>query len=212
MNTSNRSQEFPFLRTRRKAVAAIVEQKQARPPSRREMFLERATRPVRHAPNADLPKLNTPVFHGNTEMSLHNPVVRLDYRQSAIGSMVIRNAEAFSWEMDDLLSGLQVNSGQGSTAIEPRSFKNRKIAEFVDSEIIINLRHGKSLRRFIAASTKDDLFIELYDGSEIFIPMERGKNAMLMYRVGNEFEIRLEHIESTDLLNVFGIIPSQISR
>ncbi len=212
MNTANRSQEFPFLRTRRKAVAGIVEQKPAIPQSRRQMFLERATKPVRWSSNVGLPSLNTPVFHGNTEMSLNNPVIRLDYRQSAIGSMVIRNAEAFAWEMDDLLSGLQVNGSGASTSIAPRSFNNRKIAEFIDDEIILNLRHGKFLRRFVAASTKNDLFIELYDGSEIFIPMENGKNAMLMYRVGNEFEIRLERIESTDLLNVFGIIPSQVSR
>lgn len=161
--------------------------------------------------DADLPKHSVPYFHNNLELSLDNPVVRLDFRQSGIGSLVIEGAQAFAWETSDKQGGLQVIGGNGSTEIEPPSFGRRKLVEFQDNDVIIGLRHAKNMRRIVVASQVSDLKVKMYDGSEIFMPSDAGKNVLLLTRIGHEIECRLEKVDSIDLLGVFAIKASHVS-
>lgn len=211
-NLPNRSAEFTFLRTRRKPVAAIVEPRATTAALSRVKAAKEKVRPVRRPMGENLPKLKSPIVRNNVELSLKHPVVRLDNRQSAVGSIVIKGAQAFAWEDSTFLAGIQVRHGIGNSKIDPPLYGNRPLIGFVDEDIVVSLLHGKHIRRIVVASSTDDIYLNFYDGLQIFVPMNHGENALVMYRVGQEFELRLEHIQTTDLLGAFGIIPSQVSR
>lgn len=206
----DRTQEYPFLRTRRKRSAAPKVESEVAALTAPETPVAVKQRSVRQRPESH--NLRTPVFHGNTELSLKNPVVRLDKIQSGIGSMSITGAQAFAWEDEKLLSGIKVMGGVGDSVVEPPMYGNRSLVEFEDGKVIMNMRHSHKMRRLVVASASSDLYVNLYDGSQIFAPMDFGNNALVIYRVGNEFEMRLEKINTTDLLAAFGIIPSQVVR
>lgn len=211
-NRPSRVADYPFLRTRRKPVEARKPETAPVPHVRREKPVVTFLRPVRHKMDEGLPKLSTPVFHGNTEMSLKHPVIRFDNRQSAIGSLVVKDAQAFAWEDEKLLSGIQVYGGTGNSKVDPPVYGNRPLVGWDGHDVVLNLLHGQYLRRLVVASAKNDLFVTLYDGSEIFAPMDNGNHALVIYRVGHEFEMRLEKIDTMDLMGAFGMIPSQVSR
>lgn len=151
-----------------------------------------------------------PYFQKNVELTLDAPVVRFDYRQSAIGSLTIDGAQAFAWETTDKMGGLEVNGGI-STDIKPPKYGNRQLVEFVGDTVVLGLRHFKELRRLVIASQEDNLTVNLYGGSKVAIDTEGGDNVLLISRIDNELECRIEKIESVDLLGVFGIKVSKVS-
>lgn len=151
-----------------------------------------------------------PYFQKNVELTLSEPVVRFDYRQSAIGSLTIDGAQAFAWETTDKMGGLEVNGGT-STDIKPPKYGNRALVEFVDDTIVLGLRHFKKIRRLVVASQEDNLTVNLYGGSKVVIDSDGGNNVLLISRIDNELECRIEKIDSVDLLDVFGIKVSKVS-
>jgi hypothetical protein len=166
---------------------------------------------IRPKMDADLPKHSVPYFHDNTELSLDKPVVRLDSRQSGIGSLVIYGAQAFAWETKDMQGGLQVSLSENSSDIDPPTFGNRKLAEFVGDEVVIGLRHAHKLRRLVVASQVSDLKLTMYDGSEIYMPSDGGNNVMLISRIGHEIEVRMEKVDTLEIWDVFSIKLSHVS-
>lgn len=171
----------------------------------------RSSLSLRPKMDSELPKHSVPYFHDNTELSLDSPVVRLDFRQSGIGSLVIYGAQAFAWETKDMQGGLQVSLSENSSDIEPPSFGNRKLAEFVGDEVVVGLRHAHKLRRLVIASQVSDLKLTMYDGSEIYMPSDGGNNVMLISRIGHELEVRMEKIDSLELWEVFSIKLSHVA-
>lgn len=143
-----------------------------------------------------------PSVDGKEVLTLDNPVVALDRKQSAIGSLVISGAEAFAWETNDGFGNLVLKEGSESTA---PLFGNRRLAEFHKGEVVVGLRHFRNLRRLIAGTRMGLLKVRLYDGSEIVADGDGGNNALLVSRVGNHLEVRLEKIDSVDLIGVFGV-------
>lgn len=142
-----------------------------------------------------------PVLDGKTILSPEHPVVRLNPLQSAIGSLIISNAEAFAWEGLDGYGSLVLNGDPSPAPV----FNGRKLVEFHKGDIVLGLRHFKQFRRLIAGTRHGSMKVSLYDGSEIAASGDNGDNALLFYRIGNEIEVRLEVIKSTDIINVFGI-------
>lgn len=202
-----RSAEFPFMRTLRKPVEATKPTIDPIAPKLKNSSLESLTKPVRT--KYTLPPLDTPILRGNAELSSENPVFRLDKLQSGIGSMKIENAEAVVWEMHDLLSGFQLDTGK-VTALEPPIINNRSIVGWENGDLFVNLRHGHKIRRLIVASFNQGLYVKFYDGSMVFCPMSEGKNALSITRIGQEFELRLETVQSVNLMDEFGVIPSNV--
>lgn len=171
---------------------------------------KRSSLSLRPKMDAELPKHSIPYFRNNLELSLENPAIRLDSRQSGIGSLIIEGAQAFAWETVSGHGGLQINKGTASSAVEPPSFGRRKVAEFINDEIIVGLRHGSNLRRLIVASSNDNLRLKLHDKSEIFMPVDAGNNVMLISRIGHEFEIRMEKIDTHDIVGTFSVKMSHV--
>lgn len=155
------------------------------------------------------PVTQVPYLHNNTELSLLEPAVRMDFRQSAIGSLIITGAQAFVWETNTKAAGMEINGGQ-SSAVHPPKFGNRSLAEFQDGKIIVGLRHFNELRRLIIGSQANNLVVELYDGTKIAMPTENGNNVLLISRINNELECRMEKIDTLDIAPAFGIRISQI--
>ena len=151
-----------------------------------------------------------PYFQKNVELTLDEPVVRFDYRQSAIGSLTIDGAQAFAWETTDKSGGLEVNGGV-STDIKPPKYGNRQLVEFVDDTVVLGLRHFRQIRRLVVASQENNLTVNLYGGSKVVIDSDGGNNVLLISRIDNELECRIEKIDSVDLLGVFGIKVSKVS-
>lgn len=143
-----------------------------------------------------------PVVDGKVVLTLNEPVVALDRKQSAIGSMVISGAEAFAWEANDGFGNLVLKEHDESTA---PMFGNRRLAEFHKGEVVVGLRHFRNLRRLIVGTRMGLLKVKLYDGSEIVADGDNGNNALLISRVNNHLEVRLEKINSVDLVGIFGV-------
>lgn len=203
-----RSTEFPFLRTRRKPVEAPKTSIPPTPPITVSNPPMELTRPVRA--KKKLPPLDTPLLRGNAELSERNPVYRIDNIQSGVGSMVIENADAFAWEMHNLLSGMQLHGAIATTSLSPPEINGRPVVGWNQDDVVINLRHGAKIRRLIIAAANKPLRIRFYDGSLVYCPMNGMDNALSIMRIGDEFELRLETIGSKDLMGEFGIIPSNI--
>lgn len=143
-----------------------------------------------------------PSVDGKVILSMEEPSVLLRKVQSAVGSLIISGAEAFAWEANDGFGNLVLADGPDSTA---PLYGGRRLAEFHKGELVVGLRHFKNLRRLIVGTRTGMLRSRLYDESEIIADGGQGSNALLISRVSNQLEFRLEKINSVDLLGVFGV-------
>lgn len=143
-----------------------------------------------------------PSAEGKVILSLEEPSVLLSKIQSAVGSLVISGAEAFAWEANDGFGNLVLADGSDSTA---PLYSGRRLVEFHKGELVVGLRHLRNLRRLVVGTRTGMLRAKLYDESEIIADGGQGSNALLISRVGNQLEFRLEKINSVDLIGVFGI-------
>jgi hypothetical protein len=155
---------------------------------------------VAEAVKPDFPPL--PSVEGKVILSLEEPSVLLSKVQSAVGSLQISGAEAFAWEANDGFGNLVLADGNDSTA---PVYGGRHLVEFHKGELVVGLRHFRNLRRLIVGTRTGMLRAKLYDESEIIADGGQGSNALLISRVGNQLEFRLEKINSVDLLGVFGV-------
>ena len=159
---------------------------------------------------AQLSVHTVPYFQKNIELTLDDPAVRFDVRQSAIGSLTVEGAQAFAWETTDKMGGLEVRDGN-STDVKPPKYGNRQLVEFIDGNVVLGLRHFRHLRRLVVGSQQRVLKASLYGGSQVVIDTDGGNNVLLVSRIDNELECRIEKINSVDLLGVFGIKVSKVS-
>jgi hypothetical protein len=143
-----------------------------------------------------------PGVEGKVILSLEEPSVRLSRVQSALGSMLISGAEAFAWEGTDGFGGLVLADGSESTA---PMYSNRRLVEFHKGELVVGLRHFRNLRRLIVGTRQGILKARIYDESEVITDGGLGSNALLISKVGDQLEFRLEKINSVDLLGIFGV-------
>lgn len=155
---------------------------------------------VSSAPVSRIPEL--PAVEGRVVLSLEEPAVRLSRTQSAIGSLVISGAEAFAWEGIEGFGGLVLAHGEESTA---PMYANRKLVEFHKGNVVVGLRHFHNIRRLIVGTRHGMLRAKLYDEAEIIADGALGANALLISRVSNQLEFRLEKINSVDLVGIFGV-------
>ena len=115
-------------------------------------------------PDAPKPVLPAkPGVTGRAELTTSSPVVRLNRRQSAIGSLTIDGTTLVAWETTDRATG--VLTGPGSEPAMP-VFANRPVVEFHEGQLVVGLRHIHRLRRVVAAVT-DQVVVTIHDGATI---------------------------------------------
>lgn len=137
-------------------------------------------------------------------LRLEQPVVRLSRLQSAIGSMVVEQAERIVWESQDFRTGI-IDNVSSLNAEKVPSRSNRKVVEFSKERAVVGLRQFKSLRRVVFVSQKD-MVVSLYDGAKITIPTDSGKNVLLLSVIQDEIELRLEFVNLDDPVAAFGFV------
>ncbi|MDF2442340.1 MAG: hypothetical protein JWR01_543 [Subtercola sp.] len=181
----------------------------AAPGSRPASGATAAHRPLRPSLPQPFP---APAIDEVRELGPEHPVLRLDARRSAIGSLIVSGAHAIAWESSDLVTGaLTLTSGGVDTAGTPvMTPGNRALVGFDDGDAIVALRHLRSLRRALFIGTgREPIGVQLFDGSHVTVAASDDRMFVLtLLRVGAFIELRAEPVAPTlspaDLHREFG--------
>ena len=154
------------------------------------------TRQARAVDPATLP-FAAPSIDEVRELGLDDPVLRLNARESAIGSLIVSGVEFAAWENSDGITGSETSTGEiDGTPV--RTAGNRPLVGFDASDALVTLRHSGELRRalFIGRGTTP-IGIQTFDGSTATV--ERGDDARMfvlyLLRVANHVELRAEPVD-----------------
>lgn len=139
---------------------------------------------------------------GRAILTRDTPVVTLDRRQSAIGSLAFDlvggGALSCAWELDGGEAGL-VSEALG-VRVSPE-FGRRPIVQLVDARLVVGLRHVRELRRLLVLagglpeSPPGRLIGDLLDGSTVESAHAGPRPviaALALYQVAGELVIRRE--------------------
>jgi len=141
------------------------------------------------------------------------PLVRLDARQSAIGSLIVGGATAIVWESAELVTGLATADGVEGTPVDTPG--NRPLLGFDDADAILTLRHVRLIRRalFVGAPGRP-LTVQLFDGESFAAASDDPAQApvLSLLRIGPRVELRIEPLPAPlplpTLLQQFGFEPT----
>jgi len=142
-----------------------------------------------------------------TVLTLDEPVVRLNSRQSAIGSLVASGVTVYGWETAERRNGLVRTPVAGQQQLhkyEVPLFGNRALIEFFKGDVIVSLRYFKKLRRLVLGAESGVITIKLLDGNTIALDTNGGKNVAYLSVIGNVIEVRIEEL-ITDIDGTFSI-------
>jgi len=128
------------------------------------------------------------------ELTESTPLVRLNPRQSAIGSLRISGAGAMAWEGADWVTGARTVDGL-TAGMDITTSGNRPLLDYVDDQAVVALRHIRKLRRalFIGRGGRP-IIVRLYDGDSVAMPATPEGDAivLLLSRIGNVLELRAD--------------------
>ena len=132
-----------------------------------------------------------PIAINQHELNSADPMIRLNARQSAIGSLRIRGASDLVWESAMFTTGAS-SADDGTTGCLIPTPGNRPLVSFHEDGAVIALRHVRLLRRVLVVSKDDSpLALKLYGGVSIVVRPEPGhRTALLISRVGSMLELR----------------------
>ena len=155
-----------------------------------------STTRVRAVDPATLP-FTAPSIDEVRELGLDDPVLRLNARESAIGSLIVSGVELAAWENSDGITGSETSTGEiDGTPV--RTSGNRPLVGFDDSDAIVTLRHAGELRRALFVGRGSTIGIQAFDGSTATVERADGSRMFVLYllRVGNLVELRAEPVDS----------------
>ncbi|MET3809892.1 hypothetical protein [Arthrobacter sp. UYEF3] len=156
-----------------------------------------ASRPVpRPAPAVSERLFPAPDFGSLRELGEANPVVRLNPRQSAIGSLLVAGARSVAWEDQQLTTGAQHTDGlQAGSAVGTPG--NRPLAGLQNGAGIVSLRHVRLLRRVLFVAGETPLTIGVFDGAAAAVAARNDaglRSVLYVVRVGAVLELRVEFV------------------
>ena len=108
-------------------------------------------------------------------LNAQTPMVRLDRRQSAIGSLLVTGATSAAWESVERVTGAMTADGavSGTSII---CSGNRPLVGYVDGTAAVALRHVRELRRALfIGQPSDPLTVEIFDGGTVTLPAADGE-------------------------------------
>jgi hypothetical protein len=130
----------------------------------------------------------TPTLTKDSVLDASQPVLRLNRRQSAIGSLALTNVAYVAWELVDgttgflyadasayqSAGGFNYKTNEARTALPevlPAAFKKRPVLQFTQEALVIGLRNIKSLKRFIAVPVpQQSINVATLTGPSIVLP------------------------------------------
>ena len=138
---------------------------------------------------------SAPAIEEVGHLSAKNPVVRLNARQSGIGTLLIAGAGAVAWEDRDLITGAETLHGAlVGSRIETAG--NRPLAGFHGGSVAVALRHVRQLRRVLVAPAEGPLVVTTFGGSGIAVhPLSSTGQRGLLYisQIDGLLELRAEY-------------------
>ena len=156
-----------------------------------------APRPASPAVPAGALPFPAPSIDEVRELGDDEPVLRLNPRESAIGSLIVTGASSAVWEDADRVTGAATSDGAttGSPVTTPG---NRPLVGFDDSDVLVSLRHVGRLRRalFIARGP-EPLGVQIFDGSTVTVAPgdEKRMFVLSLLRIGSRVELRAEPVD-----------------
>jgi hypothetical protein len=131
------------------------------------------------------------------ELDEDEPVVRLNARESAIGSLIVTGANFAVWEDPERVTGSVTASG-GRAGSPVTTSGNRPLIGFDDSDAIVALRHVSQLRRALFIGRGPEPFgVQIFDGATMTVaPGDTSRMFVLyMMRINNLLELRAEPVD-----------------
>ncbi|MGY3564908.1 hypothetical protein [Sinomonas sp. RB5] len=137
-----------------------------------------------------------PAFGRLHQLAEGNAVVRLNPRQSGIGSLFVTGARGTAWEGEDRTTGAQsVHREQIGTPIPTPG--NRPLVGFVNRDAVVVLRHVRRLRRALFIGAGGTMTVQTFDGSAIAVQGTLGpgqRTVLTATRIGALLELRAESV------------------
>ncbi|PRY67147.1 hypothetical protein B0I08_10740 [Glaciihabitans tibetensis] len=126
-------------------------------------------------------------------------MLRLNARESAVGSLIVSGADVAVWESTERVTGSATASGgtAGSPVTTPG---HRPLVGFDDADALVSLRHVRLLRRALFIARGDQAFgAQIFDGATVTIfPGDESRMFVLyLLRIGNLIELRAEPVDRT---------------
>ncbi|MCU1518127.1 MAG: hypothetical protein JWQ75_2848 [Pseudarthrobacter sp.] len=123
-------------------------------------------------------------------------MVRLDPRQSAIGSLLVTGATSAAWESSERVTGaMTVDGAVSGTSVMCSG--NRPLVGYVDGTAVVALRHVRELRRalFIGPPSAS-LSVEIFDGGTVTLPAADGEMGYILSlaAIDGVIELRAEPV------------------
>jgi hypothetical protein len=148
------------------------------------------------APAGSLP-FPAPTIDELRELDEDEPVLRLNARESAIGSLIVSGASFAAWEDPERVTGSVTASG-GKAGSPLTTSGNRPLIGFDDSDALVALRHVTQLRRALFIGRGPELLgVQIFDGATVTVaPGDTSRMFVLyMLRIGNLVELRAEPVD-----------------
>ncbi len=150
----------------------------------------------RPAPGVSDRLFPAPDFGSVRELGAANPVVRLNARQSAIGSLLVAGLRSVAWEDQKLTTGAQHADGlhAGTSVSTPG---NRPLAGLQDGSGIVALRHVRLLRRALFVAGETPLTVAVFDGAAAAVAARNDaglRSVLYVVRIGAVLELRTEFV------------------
>ena len=137
-----------------------------------------------------------PAFGEVRQLGEANPLVRLNPRQSAIGSLLVAGARSVAWEDRDFTTGAHHAGGHkaGTPVMTPG---NRPLVGFEESSAVVSLRHVRLLRRALFIAAEKPLTIGVFDGAAAAVAPRNDdglRTVLYLSRIGAILELRTEFV------------------
>lgn len=140
-----------------------------------------------------------PTIDDVRELGGTEPVLRLNARESAVGSLIVSGADVAVWEDADRVTGLAHASGD--TAGTPVTTSgNRPLVGFDEADALVSLRHIRELRRALfVARGPHTIGVQIFDGATVTTARGDDSRMFVLYllRIGNLLELRAEPVDRT---------------
>lgn len=133
-------------------------------------------------------------------MTEGGPIVRLNARQSGIGTMMVHGARSAAWEDVDRVTGAENARGE-IAGVTSQTAGNRRLVAFHDGSAAVTLRHVKRFRRAIFVAQDEPLVVSLFGEAALAVtPKTPDGKSLVLYisRIDNLLELRAEYIEAAN--------------
>lgn len=124
-------------------------------------------------------------------------MLRLNARESAVGSLIVSGATTAVWEDADRVTGSVTVTGE-SAGTPVMTSGNRPLVGFDEADAVVSLRHVREIGRalFIPRGAHP-LGVQIFDGSTVITAPGDDSRMFVLYllRIDNLVELRAEPVD-----------------